>query len=182
MTTARVDRAALVRRAMIELVAEKGIHGASMSRVAQRAGVATGTAYVHYESKEKLLIAAFVEAKSQIGAVVVRDVDLTSPPEETFAALWRRLYDYLRADPHVARFLTQLDESPLRSPAHEALADDDPMVQLGARMAQHLVELPTEIIYELGLAPAVRLAASNTKLDGVQISRVIDSCWRAIHR
>lgn len=63
MTSTKVDRAGLVRRAVVELVAERGIHGTSMSRVAERAGVATGTAYVHYESKEELLIAAFVETK-----------------------------------------------------------------------------------------------------------------------
>lgn len=167
---------------MVELVAERGIHGASMSQVAERAGVATGTAYVHYESKEELLIAAFVEAKAQIGAVAAHDLDLTAPPEETFASLWRRLYEHLLGDLHLARFLTQIDESPLRERAHKALADDDPLVKLGNEMAEHLVDLPVEIIYELGLGPAVRLAASNTSLDDAQLSLVIESCWKAIHR
>ncbi len=182
MTTASVDRAALVRRAMVELVAEKGIHGTSMSQVAQRAGVATGTAYVHYESKEELLIAAFVEAKARAGAAATRDLDLTAPPQETFSRLWRRLYEYLRDDHHVTRFLTQIDESPLRARAHEALGEDDPLVRLGEEMSDHLVDLPVEIVYELGLAPAVRLAASDTPLDDDQIAAVIDACWRAIHR
>lgn len=182
MTTARVDRAALVRRAMVELVAEKGVHGTSMSQVAGRAGVATGTAYVHYESKEALLIAAFVEAKSQIGAAVAHDLDLTAPPRVTFESIWRRLYEHLRTDPHLAKFLNQIDESPLRERAHDALADDDPLVSLGNEMAEHLIDLPVEIIYELGLAPAVRLAASDSTLDDAQLSLVIDACWRAIGR
>lgn len=182
MTMASVDRAALVRRAMVELVAEKGIHGTSMSQVAQRAGVATGTAYVHYESKEELLIAAFVEAKAHVGAAATRDLDLTAPPQETFSRLWRGLFEYLRDDLHLTRFLTQIDESPLRAKAHEALGEDDPLVRLGEEMSDHLVDLPVEIIYELGLAPAVRLAASDTSLDDDQIATVIDACWRAIHR
>lgn len=182
MTTTGVDRAALVRRAMVELVAAKGIHGASMSQVAKRAGVATGTAYVHYRSKEDLLIASFVEAKGQLGAVVARDIDLSDPPKMVFASLWRRIYEHLGKDPALARFLTQIDESPLRVRAHEALTDDDPLVRLGEEMAPHLVDLPVEIIYELGLAPAVRLVASDTRLDDHQLSLVIDSCWRAIHR
>lgn len=182
MTTARVDRAALVRRAMVELVAERGIHGTSMSQVAERAGVATGTAYVHYESKEDLLIAAFVEAKGRLGTIVAADLDPEQTPGEIFRSLWRRLYDHLREDQHLARFLTQIDESPLRSKAHEALPDDDPLILLGEEMSDHLVDLPVEIIYELGLAPAVRLAASDTSLDVDQVGAVIDACWRAIHR
>lgn len=182
MTTARVDRAALVRRAMVELVAERGIHGTSMSQIAERAGVATGTAYVHYESKDDLLIAAFVEAKSRLGTIVAGDLKPDQNPGKIFRSLWRRLYDHLGEDQHLARFLTQIDESPLRSRAHEALPDDDPLVLLGEEMADHLLELPVEIIYELGLAPAVRLAASDTSLDEDQIAIVIDACWRAIHR
>lgn len=182
MTTARVDRAALVRRAMVELVAERGIHGTSMSQVAERAGVATGTAYVHYESKEDLLVAAFVEAKSRLGTIGAADIGPHQTPGEIFGTLWRRLYDHLRDDQHLARFLTQIDESPLRGKAHDALPDDDPLVVLGEEMSEFLVDLPVEIIYELGLAPAVRLAASDTSLDDDQIAAVIDACWRAIHR
>lgn len=182
MTTTKVDRAALVRRAMVELVAESGIHGASMSQVAVRAGVGTGTAYVHYESKEALLIAAFVEVKGQLGAAAMRDLDATKPAENVFAALWRRLYQHLTDDPAVARFLSQIDESPLRARAHEALTEDDPLTRLAAEMRSHLIDLPQEIIYELGLAPAIRLVASNTDLDNHQVSTVIDSCWRAIAR
>lgn len=167
---------------MIELVARKGIHGTSMSQVAEHAGVATGTAYVHYESKEELLIAAFVAVKGHIGEVVSQGLDLTAKPEDLFSSLWMRLHECLRGDPDLARFLTQMDESPLRKRAHDALADDDPLVRLGEEMADHLVDLPVEIIYELGLAPAVRLAASDTPLDDRQLELVIDACWRAIHR
>lgn len=167
---------------MVELVAERGIHGTSMSQVAGRAGVATGTPYVHFQSKEDLLIAAFVEAKSQVGQTVTQDLDSSAPPQETFATIWRRLYEYLRSDLYMARFLTQIDESPLRARAHEALGDDDPLVELGEAIAPHLVPLPIEIVYELGLAPAARLAASDASLDDNQLDLVIDSCWRAIHR
>ncbi|NNF64568.1 MAG: TetR family transcriptional regulator, partial [Acidimicrobiia bacterium] len=52
----KVDRAALVRRAVVELVAENGFRGASMAAIAAHAGVATGTAYVHYSSKDELVV------------------------------------------------------------------------------------------------------------------------------
>ncbi len=165
---------------MVELVAENGLHGTSMSQVAERAGVATGTAYVHYESKDDLLIAAFVEAKHRLGAEVIRNLDRSATPNEMFTQIWKGLYGYLREDPSLAAFLTQIDESPLRGRAHDALPDDDPLMQLGADMADRLVELPVEIIYELGLAPAIRLVNSDTPLDDRQLEMVIEACWRAI--
>ncbi len=64
---AGTDRAAAVRAAMRALVARSGFHGASMGAVAREAGVATGTAYVHYGSKDELVIAAFVESKQRLG-------------------------------------------------------------------------------------------------------------------
>jgi lactam utilization protein B len=94
--------------------------------------------------------------------------------------VWRRLWSRLGDEPALARFLTQIDESPLRVRAHQALPDDEPFNRLAMEMAPHLVALPIEIIYELGLAPAIRLAASNMPLDEDQLGSVIASCWRAI--
>ena len=165
---------------MVEMVAEKGLHGASMARVAERAGVATGTAYVHYGSKEDLLIAAFVEAKGQLGTAATREVDLAASAREIFASLWRGIYAHLLDDPALARFLAQIDESPLRKRSHEALPDDDPVTDLAAALASHLVDLPLEILFELGLAPAIRLVASETDIDDSQLSAVVDACWRAV--
>ncbi len=66
-TKTPVDRAALLRRSLLELVAERGFRGTSMSAVADHAGVATGTAYVHYDSKDELVIAAYAEIKADEG-------------------------------------------------------------------------------------------------------------------
>jgi len=59
MTVTSMDRAAAVRSALRTLVARHGFHGASMSAVAREAGVATGTAYTHYTSKDELVLAAY---------------------------------------------------------------------------------------------------------------------------
>lgn len=182
MTTTRVDRAALVRRAMVELVADRGIHGTSMSQVAERAGVATGTAYVHYESKEDLLVAAFVEVKRRLGHAAMINVDATRDVREVFETAWRNVYSHLRDDPAVARFLLQVETSPLRGPAHEALMGDDPLTATAQAMAEHLVALPLEVVYDVGIAPAVRLAASELELGRGQLSTLVDSCWRAVRR
>jgi len=185
----RVDRAALVRRAFLELVAERGFHGASMSAVAQRAGVAAGTIYVHYASKDELVLAVYRDVKHGLGSAATAEVDPAASPRERFEAMWRNVVTHLADDPDRARFLIQVDSSPYAGTAHaEVLADaDDPLLAAASAvdMAGVLTNLPPEVLYDLGFGPAVRLAAARAEapaLDDKGRERLVEACWRAITR
>lgn len=177
-----VDRAALVRKAIVELVAERGIHGTSMRQVGQRAGVATGTAYVHYPSKEELLVAAFAEVKRRLGEVALYGLDGTETPRRLFGVIWRNIYEHTRANPAIGRFLMQIESSPLRTEAHAALEYGDPLTSVAQAVSHSLIDLPLELIYDLGLAPAVRFAVGGEELDDRGLDEVIEACWRAVSR
>lgn len=180
--TARVDRAAAVRAALRALVAERGFHGASMSAIAREAGVATGTAYTHYESKDALVLAAYAETKARLAAATMKTVDEHAGPEERFRAIWLGAYRYLAANPEDARFLLQVDDSPYRARAHDAVDEDDPVLAQAAApdIAAELLPFPIDVLYELGFAPAVRLAAAGVKLSGDELDAIAAACWRAI--
>ena len=185
MTVGPVDRAAAVRSALRTLVARNGFHGASMSAVAREAGVATGTAYTHYASKDELVLAAYCETKAQLAAAAMANLDAHTEPAAQFRSIWLATYRHLRANPDHARFLLQVDHSPYRGAAHEAaIADSDPLVAQAATpdAAACLLPLPLEVIYELGLSPAVRLAAGETELTEEQLGQIAGACWRAISR
>lgn len=180
-----VDRAAAVRDALRRLVAQRGFHGASMSAIAAEAGVATGTAYTHYGSKDEVVLAAYLETKAELGAAATAGLDPEAPAAELFRAIWLGSYRHLAPNPDHALFLLQVDSSPYREPAHEALARvGDPVIELAARpsFADLILPLPLVALYELGLAPAVRLAANDVKLDKAELETVADACWRAISR
>ncbi len=183
MTVRRVDRAAAVRGALRTLVARNGFHGASMSAVASEAGVATGTAYTHYASKDELVLAAYCETKAKLTAAATAGLDPAAQAGTRFRGIWLASYRHLKANPDHARFLLQVDHSPYRSAAHEAaIADGDPLVAQAAMpdAAARLLPLPLEVIYELGLSPAVRLAAGETELTEEELNQIADACWRAI--
>ena len=181
-----LDRAAAVRVALRTLVARNGFHGASMSAVAAEAGVGTGTAYVHYASKDELVLATYLEVKRELGEAAVAHVDPDAPAHERFRQRWLGVHRHLSADPDRARFLLQVDSSPFARAAHEmAMATDgDPVMAAAASpdLAAQLVDLPLEVLYDLGLAPAVRLAAGDLELDPAALDRVADACWRAVTR
>lgn len=178
------DRASAVRAALRRLVAARGFHGASMSAVAREAGVATGTAYVHYPSKDEVVMAAYLEAKRALGAAGAAAIDPDAPPAERFRALWLASLDHLLDHPEDARFLRQVDASPYAAEAHaRALAvDDDPAVLESRRpdLAALLVPLPLEVLYDLALGPAVRRAATGAPLAEPERSLLAEACWRAI--
>jgi AcrR family transcriptional regulator len=182
--SARIDRAAAVRGALRRLVARNGFHGASMSAVADEAGVATGTAYVHYASKDDLVLAAYREVKRELGAAAVADLDRTAPAEERFLHMWRRIHRHLAADPDGARFLVQVNGSPYARTAHgmARAAGGDPMMAEAARpdMASRLAPLPPEVLYDLGFGPAVRLAAEGKRVPADVLDTLAHACWRAI--
>ena len=185
MTVPPMDRAAAVRSGLRTLVARNGFHGASMSAVASEVGVATGTAYTHYASKDELVLAAYAETKAQLAAATTAGLDAGAEPDAQFRSIWLATYRHLRANPDHARFLLQVDHSPYRSAAHQAaIAAGDPLMAHAAMpdIAVRLLPVPLEVIYELGLAPAVRLATGGTELTSEQLNQIARACWRAISK
>lgn len=180
---AKVDRAALVRRALVELIAENGFRGTSMTAVAERAGVATGTAYVHYASKDELVLAAYLEVKGDLGNAGIAAIDATAGPEQRFRDLWRGIYEHLKADPARAGFLIQVEASPYAATAHEAAMADDDLFHAPALqdVVDALVDLPLTVLWGMGVGPAIRLAASQeAPLSDVAMELVARGCWRSV--
>jgi TetR/AcrR family transcriptional repressor of multidrug resistance operon len=181
--TPAVDRPAAIRIALRNLVAERGFHGASMGAVAKEAEVATGTAYVHYESKEELVYATYLELKGELSAAVLVDFDQTAEPHDQWHHLLTRAYEFLAAQPERARFLTQLEESPYYEEAHSRLlAAGDPLAELGRSetITDRFVPLPYEVIYALSFGAAVRLVAAGVRLKPEEVDLLVEATWRAV--
>lgn len=181
------DRAAAVRHALCRLVACRGFHGASMAAVAKEAGVATGTAYVHYGSKDELVVAAYSEQKSQLGratALALEELDSdTAGPAERFRAMWLAVHRWLRADPDRARFLLQVDASPYAAPAMEAASDVEQTLAAQASMADMRVllrPLPPAVLYDLAFGPLLRVVAAERPLTESEVDELVSACWHSV--
>ncbi len=182
----RRDRAAEVRAALVRLVSRQGFHGTSMAAVAKEAGVATGTAYVHYDSKDELVYAAYVEAKRELGQAATAGLD-AHDPEARFRQLWFGVLEHLAAHPDRARFLLQVDTSPYAAEAHqrsltEGDGDDLMAVATSSGIVERLAPLPLLVLFDLALGPVIRLVASGERLDRAQLDELSTSCWRAATR
>ena len=182
--TVSVDRASLIRRALVEVVAERGLHGASMSTIAQAAGVAVGTAYVHYTDKEDLLLAAYREVKADLGAAAAAAASPADSPRERFLRIWHAVADHLSQDPVRARFLAQVAVSPYPRSAQDQVMDqpDEGFTQAldACELADAFVDLPAQVLFDLGIGPLIRLTAAREELSPAQWAALGEACWRAV--
>lgn len=97
---ARVLRTAETRRQIIDavlvVVSECGVPGASISRIAKAAGVAEGTLYVHFESRTDMLLAALDAIFMQMMEII--DASTESDPLERLRGIGRRHTQLMRTE------------------------------------------------------------------------------------
>ena len=86
-----------VMQAALELVGEHGFHGSPMALIAERAGVAAGTIYRFFDSKDTLIKEIYASLEGQILAAVTLDYPTGRPVRERFLHIGRRLVRYFIA-------------------------------------------------------------------------------------
>ena len=155
-----------------------------MSALAEHAGVAAGTAYVHYASKDELIIATYAEVKSDLAVAAMSVVEPAGTLDDRFLQIWHNAYRHLASDPARARFIVQVEASPYADAAHRrALEQNDPFVAASQEMRAHTVDLPLLVVWDLGFGPAIRLAANPERdLDETGLDTLARACLRAVKR
>ncbi|MBB6611598.1 TetR/AcrR family transcriptional regulator [Pontibacter sp. Tf4] len=106
------DKKKAIFESTLELVRENGFHGTPMSMVARHAGVAAGTIYHYFESKDQLIKELFDYVQQQAIAIVEKEDCKTIPFKTCFLNLWFGLYTLYHDRPNVLKFFEQFVNSP----------------------------------------------------------------------
>src|SRR5690349_8003202 len=100
MAAASKDKRATILQAALELIAERGFHGAPMSLVAQRAGVSAGIIYHYFASKEELIHALYHQIEADFSRALLAGSPQSLPFAEAFMQVWLNAYRFYRSHPH----------------------------------------------------------------------------------
>ncbi|WP_102345341.1 TetR/AcrR family transcriptional regulator [Bacillus sp. Marseille-P3661] len=94
--------------AAVIVIAENGYHHAQVSKIAKQAGVADGTIYLYFKSKEDILISLFEERVGQLIEKIEEVIAGKSNSEEKLLALVEMHLCQFVDDPHLA-VVTQIE-------------------------------------------------------------------------
>lgn len=83
----RHEKVDVIFQAAVEVFAESGFDQAKMDDIAQEAGVAKGTIYYHFKSKEELFVGLMNEGMEKLIDCVWRNIGLKQTPKEQLEAL-----------------------------------------------------------------------------------------------
>jgi AcrR family transcriptional regulator len=182
------DKREAILQAMLELVAERGFHDAPMSMVAKRAGASAGIIYHYFPSKDDLIRALYLHVKAKMGEVLVEGQIAAMPVEQAFTRVWMNAYRFYQTHRQETKFLDQYENSPYRGSSSdiEALLRQDKNIALLATLFQPkstggpLKKLPPEVLWEMSVGVAARLAKQRKSLDKNTLEEIAASCWKAI--
>jgi TetR/AcrR family fatty acid metabolism transcriptional regulator len=91
----RQEREELILQAAEEVLLEHGYYETSIDEIASRVGIAKGTVYLHFPSKEDLVIAIFTRDMRQLFAKVDEIVDAEITPHAKIEAILLCMYGRL---------------------------------------------------------------------------------------
>jgi len=94
-----------VLAAALALFAERGFHGTAIPDIAARAGVAAGSIYRHFASKEALVNELYQRSKRALGESLLGDLPPGLDLRGQFHHLWSNLVRFAREQPLAFAFL-----------------------------------------------------------------------------
>src|SRR5690606_27519218 len=103
----------------LRLVMKQGFHGSPMSQIALDAGVATGTIYHYFSSRDELISELFKHCRQRIGDAMFKPEEQRLPYPRYFTAIWMNLVNFYMANPEVLSFMEQFFSSPYAEAVHE---------------------------------------------------------------
>ena len=89
----------------LKLFVEKGFHGTSTAEIAKTAGVATGTLFHYFKTKEELIDRLYIYTKESILEEVQEDYDENKPFKENVKSLWLKFVCLGIKEPYKFNFI-----------------------------------------------------------------------------
>jgi len=185
------DKRSDIIQASMELISEQGFHGTPMSGIAAKAGVATGTIYRYFDSRNELITELYRELEKRIISVIQDGYPVGRPIRERFLHLVSNLFRHFIACPLHFRYLEQYHNSPYGTSLRQEIllnrAKEPNILSnlfLEGIERKVLKDFPLPVLFALTMGPLRDLIRDHIlgfiSLNEETIRQVIEACWESI--
>lgn len=171
---------------MLALIREHGFHGTAMSQVARKAGVAAGTIYHYFESKDELIRELFHYNVDRVQELIDESLNLENMGfKERFEHLIYSLYRFYIRHPNVLLFFEQFINSPYQTDKSGTYKSTTLFRFIEAGVEEgHIKNVKPEILIVIILGNVATLAKlgyySKAKLQESDLAQAIEIYWNGI--
>ena len=95
----------------MRLFVEEGFQQTSTARVSKVAGVATGTLFTYFASKDDLINTVYAESKSELMAFILEKVNESDPSIKILKSIWKQGVKWGLTNPVQYRFIQLFEAS-----------------------------------------------------------------------
>ncbi|MGV6860687.1 MAG: TetR/AcrR family transcriptional regulator [Putridiphycobacter sp.] len=179
----------IILETTLNLIAKNGLSGSPMSQIAKASGVATGTIYHHFKSKEEIINAIYLSKKKDFGNILANYQQLDASFKTKFYGIWEAFYDYFVENPLIFHFTQQISFSPIITPEVKAEGESHyayiyELFEL-AKKNKEVIDMDVNVMVQMVFGNILSLVELNQK--GLKITKktkqqAMDYSWRAVKK
>ena len=107
-----IDKKTAIIEAALKLFTERGFHGTSTAQISKEAGVATGTLFNYFPTKEDLINSLYFKVKGQLSQSMGKEIEAQSPFQDKLRKIWSNLIKWGVDNQEEFLFVGQFCSSP----------------------------------------------------------------------
>jgi AcrR family transcriptional regulator len=184
------DKQAAILEAALKLFVEFGFHATPTSKIAKEAGVANGTLFHYYKTKDELILALYTDIKTRLAEHMYANVNQNDPLEQVFRTIFFNTLEWAQDHKEEFYFVQQFNLSTFLSliSQEEILKQAKPHLELIQHGIKNgvLKPLAPEFLYSLinshiyGLSQYLTSANISAQKQKKLISDSFDMIWDMI--
>ncbi|WAI01547.1 TetR/AcrR family transcriptional regulator [Methanogenium organophilum] len=106
------DKKAALLQSALKLFTERGFHGTSTAQISKEAGVATGTLFNYFPTKEDLINALYFDVKGKLSRSMGKDLQTQITFHDKLKKIWYNMTEWGLNNPDDFLFVGQFCSSP----------------------------------------------------------------------
>ena len=107
-----IDKKTAIMESALKLFTERGFHGTSTAQISKEAGIATGTLFNYFPTKEDLINSIYFEVKGQLSQSMGKEIEAQNTFQDKLRKIWSNLIKWGADNQEEFLFVGQFCSSP----------------------------------------------------------------------